>query len=70
MACAVSVEEHVTTTLDAAALVALAAGALAGLWPLIHGWSIACGGAVVFLGVRVIDGSLGRVAARVRKGSP
>lgn len=64
------VEEHITSALDAVALLGIALGVLVGLWPLILGWSIACGGAVVFLGVRVIDGSLGRFAARVRKGSP
>jgi hypothetical protein len=64
------VEEHVTTALDALALLLLAAGVLCGLWPLIAGWSIACGGGVVFLGVRVIDGGTGRFLARFRKGSP
>lgn len=53
-----SVEKHVTTGLDALALLLFAAGVLAGLWPVIAGWSIACGGAVVFLGVRVIEGDL------------
>lgn len=53
-----SVEKHVTTGLDALALLLLAAGVLVGLWPLIAGWSIACGGAVVFLGVRLIDGDV------------
>ena len=53
-----SVEKHVTTGLDALALLLLAAGVLVGLWPLIAGWSIACGGVVVFLGVRLIDGDV------------
>lgn len=53
-----SVEKHVTTGLDAIGLLMLAAGVLAGLWPLIAGWSIACGGAVVFLGVRFSDGDI------------
>lgn len=53
-----SVEKHVTTGLDAIALLMLAAGVLAGLWPIIAGWSIACGGAVVFLGVRFSDGDI------------
>lgn len=52
------VEKHVTTALDALALLLFAAGVLAGLWPVIAGWSIACGGAVVFLGVRVSEGDV------------
>jgi len=63
----VSVEDHVTTGLDALALLLLAAGVLVGLWPLIHGWSIACGGGVVFLGVRVIDGSINHLLERKRE---
>lgn len=62
-----SVEDHVTTGLDALALVLVATGVLVGLWPLIHGWSIACGGGVVFLGVRVIDGGLAALAAKLRR---
>lgn len=62
-------EDILTTALDALALVAIAVGIAIGLWPLIAGWSVACGGAVVFLGVRVIDGSLDRLATRLRKGS-
>lgn len=53
-----SAEKHVKTGLDALALLMLAAGVLVGLWPLITGWSIACGGAVVFLGVRFSDGDI------------
>lgn len=49
------VEELVNTFLDLLAVLALAAGVTAGLWPLIHGWSIACGGAVVFVGVRISE---------------
>lgn len=63
----VSVEDHITTGLDALALLLIAAGVLVGLWPLIAGWSIACGGGVVFLGVRVIDGDLQRLIVRKRK---
>jgi hypothetical protein len=61
----VSVEELVTTALDALALLLIAAGVLVGLWPLIAGWSIACGGVVVFLGVRVIDGGVQGLVARL-----
>lgn len=65
-----SVEKHVTTGLDALALLLFAAGVLAGLWPLIAGWSIACGGVVVFLGVRLIDGDLQALVRRKpREGS-
>lgn len=60
-----SVEEHVTTFLDAVALLLIAAGVLAGLWPVIGGWSIACGGVVVFLGVRLVDGDLHSLVAKV-----
>lgn len=49
------VEELLITFLDALALLAVAVGVLVGLWPLIHGWSIACGGAVVFLGARASE---------------
>jgi hypothetical protein len=63
----VSVEDHITTGLDALALLLLAAGVLLGLWPLIAGWSVACGGGVVFLGVRFIDGDLQRLVTRKRK---
>lgn len=60
-----SVEKHVTTGLDALALLLIAAGVLVGLWPVIAGWSIACGGGVVWLGVRVIDGDLQDLASAV-----
>jgi hypothetical protein len=49
------VEDLVNTFLDLLAVLALAAGVTVGLWPHIHGWSIACGGAVVFVGVRVSE---------------
>lgn len=62
-----SVEDHITTGLDALALLLIAAGVIAGLWPLIAGWSIACGGGVVFFGVRVIDGDLQHLASRMLK---
>lgn len=58
------VEELLITFLDALALLALAIGVLVGLWPLIHGWSIACGGAVVFLGVRVSEAIAARREGR------
>jgi hypothetical protein len=54
------VEDLVNTFLDLLAVLAIAAGVTAGLWPLIHGWSIACGGAVVFLSVRVSESLAGR----------
>lgn len=46
-----------TDLLDILALLLLAAGVVFGLWPLITGWSLACGGGVVFVGVRLIDWS-------------
>jgi F0F1-type ATP synthase assembly protein I len=46
-----------TDLLDILALLLLAAGVVSGLWPLIAGWSVACGGGVVFIGVRLIDWS-------------
>jgi hypothetical protein len=61
-----SVEKHVTTGLDALALLLAAAGVLGGLWPVIAGWSIACGGVVVFLGVRFIDGDVQALLRAVR----
>lgn len=53
-----SAEQHVTTGLDTLALLMFATGVLVGLWPLIAGWSVACGGVVVFLGVRVSEGDV------------
>lgn len=64
-----SVEEHVTTALDVIATLLAAAGVVFGLWPLIHGWSVLCGGVALGLCVRVIDGGAARLLNRFRKGS-
>ena len=64
-----SVEEYVTTALDAIATLLIATGVLLGLWPLIHGWSVLCGGVTLLLCVRVIDGAVSRPLDRSRKGS-
>lgn len=62
-----TVEDHVTTALDTIALLAVSIGTLAGLWPYIHGWAIACGGVAVWFGVRVVDGAVSRWVDKFRR---
>jgi hypothetical protein len=63
------VEDLVNTFLDLLAVLALATGATVGLWPLIHGWSIACGGVVVFLGVRASEALANRKGGAGERGT-
>lgn len=63
----VSVQEHVTTSVDAAGLIALAAAPVVGLWPELGGWALAPGGVVLLVGAWVADGGLVKAVLRVRR---
>lgn len=59
-----SVQEHVTTALDTAGVIALAAAPLLGLWPVIGGWASAPAGAVLMVGSWWADGGLAKLKLR------
>lgn len=59
-----SVQEHVTTALDTAGVLVIAAAPLLGLWPLIGGWATAPAGVALLVGSWWADGGAKKLLRR------